>query len=166
LEALCKQYEEVIEKLKKENTTLEGMVQSRDELIMEIATKTGLNRMGEDDHEDDDEDDNDDEDDDDDDRGDAVAPSPTTAPPAAAPEFVVEEEEDLEEMVLEQEAPEAWEVILLKEEPEPPHPDLFTMLMRDHEEISSRMFDDLDDPTHVDYDMDEWFLKDGSHDHD
>jgi hypothetical protein len=55
---------------------------------------------------------------------------------------------------------------LLKEEPEPPHPDLFTMLMRDHEEISSRMFDDLDDPTHVDYDMDEWFLKDGSHDHD
>jgi hypothetical protein len=84
LEALCKQYEEVIEKLKKENTTLEGMVQSRDELIMEIATKTGLNRMGEDDHEDDDEDDNDD-DDDDDDRGDAVTPSPTTAPPAAAP---------------------------------------------------------------------------------
>jgi hypothetical protein len=82
------------------------------------------------------------------------------------PEFVIEEEEDLEEMVLEQEAPEAWEVILLKEEPEPPHPDLFTMLMRDHEEIPSRMFDDLDDPTHVDYDMDEWFLKDGSHDHD
>jgi chromosome segregation ATPase len=45
LEALCKQNEEVIEKLKKENTTLEGMVQSHDELIMEIVAETGLDRM-------------------------------------------------------------------------------------------------------------------------
>jgi predicted nuclease with TOPRIM domain len=45
LEALCKQNEEVIEKLKMENTTLEGMVQSRDELIMEIVAKTRLDRM-------------------------------------------------------------------------------------------------------------------------
>jgi hypothetical protein len=41
--------------------------------------------------------------------------------------------------------------------------------MMDHEESSSRMFDDLDDldnPTITNYDMDEWFPKDGSHDRD
>jgi hypothetical protein len=38
-------------------------------------------------------------------------------------------------------------VILLDEEPEPPQPRLFTMLMRDHEESPSRVYDDLDDLT-------------------
>jgi hypothetical protein len=41
--------------------------------------------------------------------------------------------------------------------------------MRDHEESPSRMYDnlyDLNDPTEADYDMDEWFPEDGSHDHD
>jgi hypothetical protein len=169
LEPLCKQQEEVIEKLKKENTTLEGMVPSREELIMEIATRTGLNRMGGDDLEDD----NDDKDDDDD-RGDAAAP-PTTAPPPAdaappaaiAPELVVEEkEEDPEMMILEQEAPEVLEVILPDEEPEPPQPRLFTVLMRDYEESSSRMYDDMDDLTLVNYEVDEWIPEDGSHDPD
>jgi hypothetical protein len=43
------------------------MVQPHDELIVKIATKTGLDRKGKDDDEDDDdEDDSDDEDDDDD----------------------------------------------------------------------------------------------------
>jgi hypothetical protein len=46
LVSLCKKHEKVIEKLKKENATLELMVQSHDELIMEIATETGLNMMG------------------------------------------------------------------------------------------------------------------------
>jgi hypothetical protein len=134
------------------------MVQSCDELIMEIAAETGLDRMGEDDSDDEDEDD---------DRGDAVAPpaatpSPTAAPPAATPEMVIgeEEEEDLEELVLEQEPP---------EESEPQQPHLFTVLMRDREESPSRMYDDLDDlddPTHADYDVDEWFPKDGSRDRD
>jgi hypothetical protein len=35
------------QKLKEEKTTLEGMVQSCGELIMEMAKKYGLNRMGE-----------------------------------------------------------------------------------------------------------------------
>jgi hypothetical protein len=51
------------QKLKEEKTTLEGMIQSRNELIMEMAEEYGLNRMGEND-----------EDDDDDDEGNAVAP--------------------------------------------------------------------------------------------
>jgi hypothetical protein len=41
--------------------------------------------------------------------------------------------------------------------------------MRDHEESPSRMFDgldDLDNPTEVDYNMDEWFSDVGSRDRD
>jgi hypothetical protein len=38
------------------------------------------------------------------------------------------------------------------------------MLMRDHEESLSRMYDDLDDLTLSDYDVNEWFPEDGSHD--
>jgi hypothetical protein len=34
---------------REEKTTLEGMIQSRDELILEIAKEYGLNRMGEND---------------------------------------------------------------------------------------------------------------------
>jgi hypothetical protein len=79
----------------KENTTLELMVQFCDELIMEIAAETGLDRMGEYDHEDDSEDG-----DDDDDEGDAAAP-PTIAPPAdSTPEIVVEEKEEDPKMLI------------------------------------------------------------------
>jgi hypothetical protein len=100
LEALCKQKEDDAKKLKEEKATLEGMVQSHVELLMEMADEFGLNRMGEDDEEDDS-----DEQDDDDDKGDAAAspavvPSPIAAPPAAASEvIVIEEEEDPMEMV-------------------------------------------------------------------
>jgi DNA repair exonuclease SbcCD ATPase subunit len=150
LESLCKQNKEAIEKLKKENATLDGMVQSHDKLIMEIAIVIGLDQMGEDDQEDDDEDNIDDEDDDD--RGDADAPPTTTPPPADAtscavvtPELVVEEEEDPEMMVPEQEARKALEDILPEEESEPPQPNLFTIFMRDHEGSPSRMYDNLND---------------------
>jgi hypothetical protein len=44
LEALCKQKEDVIKKLKEEKASLEGMMQSHDELIMEMADEFGLNR--------------------------------------------------------------------------------------------------------------------------
>jgi hypothetical protein len=37
--------------LREERTTLEGMIQSRDELILEMAKEYGLNRMGENDDE-------------------------------------------------------------------------------------------------------------------
>jgi hypothetical protein len=71
------------QKLKEEKTTLEGMIQSHDELIMEMAEEYGLNRMGEND-------DDEDEDEDDDDEGNAVAP---LAPaPTPVPEEIIKEE--------------------------------------------------------------------------
>jgi hypothetical protein len=69
------------QKLREEKTTMEGMIQSRDEPIMEMAEEYGLNRMGEND---------DDEDEDDDDEGNAIAP-PAPAP-SAMPEEIIEEE--------------------------------------------------------------------------
>jgi hypothetical protein len=70
-------------RLREERTTLEGMIQSRDELILEMAEEYGLNRMGEND-----------EDENDDDEGNAVAP-PAPAP-AVVPEEIVEEEDPVE----------------------------------------------------------------------
>jgi hypothetical protein len=81
LEALCKRLREDAQKLKEEKTTLEGMIQSCDKLIMEMAKEYGLNRMGEND---------DNEDDDDDDERNAVAP-PALAP-ATMPEEIIEGE--------------------------------------------------------------------------
>jgi hypothetical protein len=133
------------------------MVESRDELIMEFIDKYDYNHSDED---------ADDEDEGGDNGGDATAP-PVPTPPATAPEVIVVEEEDPVEMVSEQEALEAHGVILADAEPEPPQPRLFTAIMRDYEESSSRMFDDLDDlddPTEADYDVDEWFPEDGSND--
>jgi hypothetical protein len=157
LEALCK-------KLRKEKTKLEGMVESCDELIMEFGDKYGYNCN-----------DDDDEDDDDDDRGDTAAP-PVAAPPpiptspAAAPEvIIIKEEENPVEMVSEQEVPGEFEIITPEVEAEPPQPRLFIAIMRDYEESPSRMMDDLDDlddPTEVDYVVDEWFPEDGSNDRD
>jgi hypothetical protein len=83
LVVLHKRLREEAQKLKEEKTTLEGMIQSRDELVMEMAEEYGLNRMGENN---DDEDDNDEEN--------AVAsPAPV---PAAVPEEIVEEEAPVE----------------------------------------------------------------------
>jgi hypothetical protein len=73
------------QKLREEKTTLEGMIQSRDELILEMAEEYGLNRMGENDDE---------QDEDDDDEGNAIAP-PAPAP-TAVPEKIVEEEDPVE----------------------------------------------------------------------
>jgi hypothetical protein len=79
LEALCKRLREDAQKLREQKTTLEGMIQSHDELILEMAKEYGLNRMGEND---------DDEDEDHDDEGNVVAPlSPA---PAVVPEEIVE----------------------------------------------------------------------------
>jgi hypothetical protein len=95
-------------------------------------------------------------------------------PPVAAPEEIIQEEA-LMEMVTKQEAPVAHEVILVDAEPDLLHPRLFNMIMRDYEESQPRMengphelddLDDLDHPTEANYDLDEWFLKDGSNDQD
>jgi hypothetical protein len=87
LEALCKRLREDAQKPREEETTLEGMIHSRDELILEMAEEYGLNRMGER---------NDNEDEDDDDEGNVVAP------PAPAPTVVHEE-------IVEEEAP--WRIV-------------------------------------------------------
>jgi hypothetical protein len=71
------------QRLREERTTLEGMIQSRDELILEMAKGYGLNHVGGN---------NDDEDDDD--EGNVVAP-PAPAP-IAVPEDIVEEEDPVE----------------------------------------------------------------------
>jgi hypothetical protein len=65
LEALCKRLREDVHKLKEEKTALKGMIQSRDELIMEISEEYGLNHMGENDEE---------EDEDEDDEGNVIVP--------------------------------------------------------------------------------------------
>jgi hypothetical protein len=79
---------------------------------------------------------------------------------------VIVEEEDPVEMVPKQEAHEAHEVILANAKPEPLQPRFYILLMRDYEESPSRMMDNLhklDVPTEANYDVDEWYLEDGSH---
>jgi hypothetical protein len=69
------------QRLREENTALEGMILSHDELILEMSAEYGLNRM---------EENNNNEGEDDDDEGNAIAtPAPT---PAAALEEIVEED--------------------------------------------------------------------------
>jgi hypothetical protein len=46
LEALCKKLREDTQRLEEEKATLEGMVESRDELLMEIARETKLDHVG------------------------------------------------------------------------------------------------------------------------
>jgi hypothetical protein len=46
MEALCKRLREDAQKLREKKTTLEGMIQPRDELILEMDEEFGLNRMG------------------------------------------------------------------------------------------------------------------------
>jgi hypothetical protein len=85
LEALCNRLREDAQKLREEKTTLEGMIQFRDKLILEMAEEYGLNHMGEND---------DNKDEDDNDEGNIIAP---LAPaPAAMPEEIIEEEDTVE----------------------------------------------------------------------
>jgi hypothetical protein len=160
LEALCKMLREDTQRLKEEKVTLEGMIESRDELLMEIARETRLDRMGE--YAEDEE-----EDEDADDGGDATTP-PVPTPPATAPEEIYNE--GPVEMIPEQEAPVPREVILVDAEPEMQQPHLYHALMGDYEESPPRMMEDLDDldddPNDGRSDMDEWFPEDGSNDRD
>jgi hypothetical protein len=102
IEAQCKQKEDAAKKLKEEEANREGMIQSRDELIMEMADKYGLNRMGENDNDEDKDDEEDNNDGGDVSAPPAAAPPPVATPPAAAPDVIlIEEEENPMEMVLE-----------------------------------------------------------------
>jgi hypothetical protein len=165
LEALCKMLREDTKRLEEEKATLEGMVESRDELLMEITRETGLDHMGDD--EDDEE-----EEVDADDGGDAAAPPaaapPPPMPPATAPEEI--NEGGPVEVILEQEASVPHEVVQVDAEPEMPQLGLYHALPRDYEEDLSRMeddFDDLDDELNEGRsDMDKWLPDDGSNDKD
>jgi hypothetical protein len=75
LEALCKKLREDTWRLEEEKATLEGMVESRGELLMEIARKTGLDHMEEDVEDEE-------EDEDAEDREDAATPPAAPPPPA------------------------------------------------------------------------------------
>ncbi len=88
-----------------------------------MAEEYGLNHMGEND-----------EDEDDDDEGNVIAPPAPAPAPATVPEVIIKEETPME-MVLEQEAPVAHEVILVDAEPELCSPTSTAL----------RMMDDLDD---------------------
>jgi chromosome segregation ATPase len=85
LEAECKRLREDAQRFREKRTTLEEMIQSHDELILEMVEEFGLNHLGEND---------DDEDENDNDEGNAVAPPALV--PAAVPEEIVEEEDPVE----------------------------------------------------------------------
>jgi hypothetical protein len=141
LEAICKKLREDTQRLEEEKATLEGMVESRDELLMEIIRETGLYRMGDDEDEE--------EEEDADDEGDAATP-PAAAPPPLAPPAAIPEEIDEEgpvEVIPEQEAPMPHEVILADAELEMPQLCLHHALMRDYVEHPLRVEDDFDDLT-------------------
>jgi hypothetical protein len=140
LEALCKKLREDTHRLEEEKATLEEMVESRDELLTEIAREMGLDRMCEDEDEEEEEEDADD-------GGDAAAP-PAAAPPPLGPPAIMPEEIDEEcpvEAILEQEASMLQEVVLADAKPEMPRLCLYHALMRDYEEHPLRMEDDFDD---------------------
>jgi hypothetical protein len=86
---------------------LELVIQSCNELVLEMAAEMGLDRMGVDDNEDDS------------DEEDATAAPAIAAPTAIAPEVAAKEEEHPEMLILGREYPEALEIIFLDEEPEP-----------------------------------------------
>jgi hypothetical protein len=157
LEVLCEKLRVDTQRLLEEKATLEEMVESHDELLMEIARETGLDRMGEDKEEEDA-----------DDGGDVVAPPAAAPPPPTVPTAMPEEinEEGPMEAILEQEVLMPQEVVMAEAEPEIPQLCLYRALMRDYEENPLMLeddFDDLDDyPSGDRFDVDEWNPEDGS----
>jgi hypothetical protein len=141
------------------------MVESREELLMEIARETGLDRMGEDEDEEEQEENADD--------GGVVATPPATTPPPLAPPTAVPKdinEEGPVEVIPEPEAPMPHVDALADADPKVPQFLLYHALLRDYEENPLRMeddFDDLDnDPNEGHSDVDEWFPEDGNNDTD
>jgi hypothetical protein len=138
LESLCKKLRDDTQRLEEEEATLKEMVESRDELLMEIARETGLDRMGEDEDE---------EEEDTDDEGDAIAP-PAAAPPPLAPPAVVPEEINEGgpmEAIPEHKDLMPHKVTTTEAESEIPQLRLYHALMRDYEENPLRLEDDFDD---------------------
>jgi hypothetical protein len=155
LEAICKKLREDTQRLEVEKATLEGMVESHDELLMEIAREMGLDPMLSEDEDDKE------EEEDGNDGGDAAAPHATAPAPSVPPAAVLEEidEEGPMEVIPKQEASMLHEVGLADAKPEMPQLRLYHALMRDYEENPLRLeidFDDLDDDPSEDHsDIDE-----------
>jgi hypothetical protein len=139
LEALGKKRRDDTQRLEEGKATLEEMVESRDELLMEIAREMGPDHMGEDEEEE--------EEEDADDRGGAVAPPAAAPPPPTPPAAVLEEinEEGPMEVIPEQEVLMPHEVIMAEAEPKIPQLCLFHALMGDYEENLLKLEDDFDD---------------------
>jgi hypothetical protein len=136
LEALCKRLREDTQRLEEEKATLEEMVESREELLMEIARETGLDRMGEDEEEEE-------EDTDDEQRGSPCRCTTTPVPPAIIPEEI--NKEGPMEAIPEQEDPRPHEVAMKEAKSETPQLRLYHALMRDYVENPLRLEDDFDD---------------------
>jgi hypothetical protein len=137
LESLCQRLRDDTQRLEEEKATLEEMVESRDELLMEIARETGLDRMVEDEGEEEEMDN----------EGDVAAP-PAAAPPPPAPHADIPEEiheEGPMEAIPEQEDLMPHEVTPTEVESETPQHHLYHALMRDYEEDPLRLEDDFDD---------------------
>jgi hypothetical protein len=113
------------------------MVQSHDELLMEITRETGLDRMGEDEDE---------EEEDTDNEGDVATP-PSIATPPMPPSVIPEEinEEGPMEAIPEQEDSVPHKVTTTEAESKTPQLHLYHALMRDYEENPLRLEDDFDD---------------------
>jgi hypothetical protein len=138
LEALCQRLRDDTQRLEEEKATLEEMVESHDELLMEITRETGMDRMAEDEEGEEEETDN---------EGNVTAP-PTAAPPPPAPPVVVPEEiheEGPMEAIPEQEDLKPHEVTTTEVESETPQHHLYHALLRDYEEDPHRLEDDFDD---------------------
>jgi DnaJ-domain-containing protein 1 len=151
LEALCKKLREDTKRLEEEKATHEGMLESHNELLMEITREMGLDRMGEDEDEEEKEEDADD-------GGDSIAP---LLPHhhlwwPLLPCLRRSMKKALWRWSL---SKKLHEVVLVDAEPEMPQLCLYHALLRDYEENLLRLeddFDDLDDdPSEDQSDMDE-----------
>jgi hypothetical protein len=136
-EALCQRLRDDTQRLEEEKAILEEMVESRDELLMEIARETRLDRMDEDEGEEEEMDN----------EGDVAAPPTAAPPPPAPPADITEEihEEDPMEAIPEQEVLTPHEVATVEVESETPQHHFYHALMRDYEGDPLRLEDDFDD---------------------
>jgi hypothetical protein len=138
LGALCQRLRDDTQRLEEVKATLEEMVESHDELLMEIARETELDRVDEGEEGEEEETDN---------EGDVAAP-PAAAPPPPAPPVIIPEEiheEGPMETIPEQEDLKPHEVTTTEVESETPQHHLYHALMRDYEEDPHRLEDDFDD---------------------
>jgi hypothetical protein len=136
LETPCQRLRDGTQRLEEEKATLEEMVESHDELLMEIARETGLGCMDEDEGEEEEMDN----------EGDVAAPSAAAPPALVPPADILEEilDEGPMEAIPELEDLTPHEVATAEVETEMPQHHFYHALMRDYEEDPLRLEDDFD----------------------